>query len=94
MFTRKKQAVSHAYPRSPRGKGNLIERAIRTERYRRVEWKRPGAPAETVDLELYDHQTDPAAMENLAEKKPRIVTKLRAILAKQPEAKPQFRSSR
>ncbi|MCA9046999.1 MAG: sulfatase-like hydrolase/transferase, partial [Planctomycetaceae bacterium] len=37
----------HAYPKAKMG------RAIRTERYRLVEWKKPGAPADTAELELY-----------------------------------------
>jgi iduronate 2-sulfatase len=92
MFAKKKEAVFHAYPRSPRDRGNLIGRAVRTERYRLVEWKRPGAPADTADLELYDYKTDPEEIENLARKKSKVVAKLRAILAKQPEARPQFRA--
>jgi iduronate 2-sulfatase len=70
----------------------LIGRAVRTERYRLVEWKRPGAPADTADLELYDYKTDPEEIENLARKKLKVVAELRAILAKQPEARPQFRA--
>ena len=91
VFAKQKQAVFHAYPRNPRDKGNLIGRAVRTERYRLVEWKRPGAPADTAELELYDYKTDPEETENLAGKKPKVVAELRGILAKQPEAKPQFK---
>ncbi len=90
-FTKKKEAVFHAYPRSPREKGNLIGRAVRTERYRLVEWKRPGASGETADLELYDYKTDPDETKNLAGEKPKVVARLRAILARQPEAKPQLK---
>jgi iduronate 2-sulfatase len=91
-FVKKKEAVFHAYPRNPREKGNLIGRSVRTERYRLVEWKRPGAAPETADLELYDYKSDPEETKNLAREKPKVVAQLRAILAKQPEAKPQFRS--
>ena len=41
----------HCYPR----RGGVIGRAIRTERYRMVEWKKPGAPAKTAQFELYDY---------------------------------------
>ena len=92
-FAREKEAVFHAYPRNPKEKGNLIGRAVRTERYRFVEWKRPGAPSETADLELYDYKTDPDETKILASEKPKVVAQLRAILAKQPEAKPQFKAS-
>jgi iduronate 2-sulfatase len=40
-------------------------------------------------LELYDYQADPDETRNLADDKKQIVAQLRAILAKQPEAKPQ-----
>jgi len=79
-----KEAVFHAYPRGPR-----IGRAVRTARYRLVEWKKPGAPADTAVLELYDYQTDPEETKNLAAEQPAVVAQLRAMLARQPEAKPQ-----
>jgi iduronate 2-sulfatase len=62
---------------------------VRTERYRLVEWKEIGAPPDTAVLELYDYQADPDETRNLADDKKQIVAQLRAILAKQPEAKPQ-----
>jgi iduronate 2-sulfatase len=77
--------ITHVYPR-----GKRLGRAIRTERYRLVEWKEPGAPASTADLELYDYQEDPGETKNLAAEKPAVVAKLRAMLAQQPEAKPQI----
>lgn len=85
-----KPAVFHAYPRSPKNR-NLIGRALRTARYRLVEWKVPGAPAESADLELYDYDTDPAESRNLAAERPDAVRELRSLLATVPEAKPQFR---
>jgi iduronate 2-sulfatase len=90
-FAKRKEAVFHAFPRSAPGKGNMIGRAVRTERYRLVEWKQPGAPAGTADIELYDYQTDPEETRNLAAVQPKVVAKLRAVLATQPEAKPQWR---
>ena len=75
----------HAYHCFPRG--STMGRAIRTTRYRLVEWKQPGAAAETADLELYDYQQDPQETRNLAELQPEVVRQLRAILATHPEAK-------
>lgn len=76
-------AAFHAYPR-----GNRIGRAVRTARYRLVEWKAPGAEADSAIVELYDYETDPGESKNLAAEKPEIVRELRALLAAQPEAKP------
>ncbi len=86
-----KDAVFHVFPRSPRGIGELIGRAVRTERYRLVEWKKPGAPADTAILELYDYVGDPEETKNLAGEQPQVVAQLRALLARQPEAKPQLK---
>jgi iduronate 2-sulfatase len=69
----------------------MIGRAVRSERYRLVEWKEIGASPDTAKIELYDYETDPAETKNLAKEKPDVVAQLRAILAKQPEAKPQIR---
>ena len=71
----------HAYPR-----GERMGRAIRTERYRLVEWKKPGASADTAELELYDYQADPRETKNLAASQPEIVAQFRTILARHPEA--------
>ncbi|WP_395737653.1 sulfatase-like hydrolase/transferase [Prosthecobacter sp.] len=80
--------VIHVYPR---GQG-LIGRAIRTQRHRLVEWKKPGAAPETAVLELYDYEKDPAETKNLAVEQTAIVTVLRQFLAKHPEARPQISS--
>ncbi|MDZ4288265.1 MAG: sulfatase [Prosthecobacter sp.] len=79
----------HVYPRGDKGR-RLIGRAVRTSRYRLVEWKVPGAVPDTAELELYDYQTDPAEIRNLAGQEPAIVAELRSLLASQPEAKPQI----
>jgi iduronate 2-sulfatase len=71
----------HAYPR-----GERMGRGIRTERYRLVEWKKPGAPAATAEFELYDYQTDPLETKNLAATQSEVVAQLRAILSRHPEA--------
>ncbi len=83
-----KEAVFHVFPRGPR-----MGRAVRTERYRLVEWKAIGEPSENAVFELYDYESDPDETRNLAGDKPEVVAQLLAILAKQPEAKPQIRSN-
>ena len=77
--------IIHVYPR-----GERIGRAIRTLRYRLVEWKKPGTPSDAATFELYDYQTDPLETKNLASEQPQVVAELRALLAKHPEAKPQI----
>jgi iduronate 2-sulfatase len=79
-----KDAVLHAYPR-----GKRIGRAVRTKRYRLVEWKEAGADLNTAEYELYDYESDPGEMKNLAGERPEIVAELKEMLAKYPEAKPQ-----
>jgi iduronate 2-sulfatase len=78
----------HAYHCFPRGEGR-IGRAIRTDRYRLVEWKKPGQAAGKAELELYDYQAAAPESENLAGKMPDVVKELRAILARHPEAEPK-----
>lgn len=81
--------VIHVYPR-----GKRIGRAIRTERWRLVEWKEPGTPAEQAELELYDYQQDPLETRNLVASNPAVVAELRAILARHPEARPQVQTTK
>ncbi len=78
----------HAYHCFPRGEGR-IGRAIRTERYRLVEWKKPGDSPEAAQLELYDYEAPQPESENLADRKPQVVKELRTILARHPEAEPR-----
>ena len=80
------QAAFHVYPR-----GQRLGRAVRTASHRLVEWKEPGAAADTAILELYDYQHDPEETKNLAAEQPQRVAELQALLAKQPEAKPQIK---
>ncbi len=83
-----KDHILHVYPRGPR-----LGRAIRTATHRLTEWKIPGAPADTADLELYDYVSDPLETKNLAASQPETVAKLRAILATYPEAKTPWRAA-
>lgn len=70
----------HAYPK------RVMGRAIRTERYRLVEWKTPGADPNEAEYELYDYESDPNETQNLAGKEPAVLAELQAILAAYPEA--------
>ncbi|MCA9174984.1 MAG: sulfatase [Planctomycetales bacterium] len=64
----------HAYPKRKLG------RAIRTDRYRLVEWRdREGGPAAN-EYELYDYATDPLERKNLAASQPDVVARLKGIL--------------
>jgi iduronate 2-sulfatase len=74
----------HCYPR-----GKAMGRAIRTERYRMVEWKKPGAKPESAEYELYDYQEDPLERKNLADAHPEVLATLKATLSKYPEAVPR-----
>ncbi|MFT6238349.1 MAG: iduronate 2-sulfatase [Akkermansiaceae bacterium] len=67
----------HVYPKGKLG------RAIRTERYRMVEWRRIGGKA--AEYELYDYREDPNESRNLAAGKPEILKELKGILARYPE---------
>jgi iduronate 2-sulfatase len=85
-----KEAVFHVYPRG-RGAGQQwLGRAVRTARYRFVEWKKPGAPADSAEFELYDYEKDPQETKNIILEQPEVMAQLRALLAKEPEAKPQL----
>ncbi len=70
----------HAYPKAKMG------RAIRTERYRLVEWKKPGAAPGTAVVELYDYESDPLETKNHAADQPDVVADLKSKLAQYPEA--------
>ena len=70
----------HCFPRAGR-----LGRAIRTARYRLVEWKRFESDAEP-EYELYDYEIDPLETTNLAQSKLELVSELSAILAQHPEA--------
>ena len=76
----------HAYPR-----GGKLGRAIRTQRYRLVEWKKHSDPGAGVDYELYDYKTDPWETQNHHTAKQKIAEKLKKILSKHPSPKTRSR---
>ena len=71
----------HCYPR-----GGRIGRAIRTARYRLIEWKAIGEPVSQAEYELYDYVADPAERRNLAGIEKAPLEALKKILARHPEA--------
>lgn len=75
---------NHAYHCFPRG--GRLGRAIRTDRYRMVEWKKIGASAETAEYELYDYQNGETETKNIASENPAVLNQLKKILAQHPEA--------
>ena len=66
----------HAYPKQKLG------RAIRTERYRLVEWRKKDEAS--AEYELYDYHTDAWERKNLASEQPEVAAKLKKILARHP----------
>ncbi|PHS00743.1 MAG: iduronate-2-sulfatase [Blastopirellula sp.] len=81
-----KSVKDHAYHAFPKGGGRL-GRAIRTSRYRLVEWKPFKDSGAKPVYELYDYQTDPLEKKNWASERPKVVAELAAMLATHPEAK-------
>lgn len=71
----------HAYHVFPKDK---LGRAIRTERYRLVEWR--GNRGGAVELELYDYQDDPAESRNVVHERPEVARELQRILDQYPPA--------
>ncbi len=71
--------VLHVYSR-----GKILGRAVRTERYRLVEWMRFGDDDACAEIGLYDYEADPQETVNLAAERPELVARLRAILAAAP----------
>ncbi len=65
----------HVFPKAKLG------RAIRNERYRLIEWRKPGQPETTSVWELYDLQEDPDETKNLATERSEVVEELKGVLA-------------
>jgi iduronate 2-sulfatase len=78
----------HAYHCFPKGK--RLGRAVRTQRYRLVEWK-PIGSSESPEYELYDYLDDPLETKNLAAERPQVVSELASMLASHPAAKARAR---
>ncbi|TWT83632.1 Arylsulfatase [Planctomycetes bacterium CA13] len=58
---------------------DLMGYTMRTDRYRLVVWKDVRHPeADPVDIELYDHKTDPNETVNIAKQEPELVAKMLA----------------
>ena len=77
----------HAYHAFPR-QGNRLGRAIRSDRYRMVEWKAFGDRSDEATFELYDYVDDPQETRNLAKERPDVVESMRRLLDQNPEAIP------
>lgn len=76
---------NHAYHAFPHG--SLVGTAIRTERYRMVEWKDPKNSEAKRYYELYDYMEDPLETKNHASAKPTILKEHIDILNTHPKAK-------
>jgi len=83
---RVREFTTHVFPRQ-RGREHVLGRAVRTGRYRLIEWKPAGGPESSADIELYDYKADPDERKNLAGVRPDVVRSLRKILAGMPEAR-------
>ncbi len=76
---------SYAYHIYPKGK---LGRAVRTERYRLVEWRPKGAKMgdESIEYELYDYKSDPTETKNhYADASPELLSELKKLLESHPE---------
>ena len=72
----------HAYHVFPKSK---FGRAIRTERYRLVEWKSLKNRQQTPEYELYDMHNDPLETKNIAKQQTNITESLLKILSQYPK---------
>lgn len=79
--TRVRDHAYHAYPR-----GDRVGRAVRTDTYRMVEWKVPGAADSSAEYELYDYTAQAWEERNLATARPDVLERLKAMLKLHPEA--------
>lgn len=79
--------VIHVFPR-----GQILGRAIRTERYRLVEWRKFGAEEAKSQWEFYDYEVDPLEKKNLfAEASRELIEELKAKLRSHPLPLPQIK---
>lgn len=85
------QIRDHAHHAYPRKRNQSIGCAIRTERYRMVEWINVEDHSTDRIYELYDYEVDPLETKNYAQEKPDVLNELKAILARHPQVKPQVR---
>lgn len=76
----------HCYPRR-----NRLGRAIRTSRYRLVEWKPVSSTTIPVEFELYDYHDDPEETKNVAHEQPEVLARLLKMLNNHPPAKPPLK---
>jgi iduronate 2-sulfatase len=83
----KSRIRDHAYHAYPRKGNQLIGCAIRTDRYRMVEWVDVQDRSVERIYELYDYQEDPLETKNIAVERPAVIKELKAILDNHPPAK-------
>lgn len=79
-----KRIRPYAYHTYPRGR-RYLGRAIRTSRYRMVEWTH--WETSTVEYELYDYEKDPLETVNMASSHPRVLAEMKQFLKQEPPAK-------
>ncbi|MDP4777958.1 MAG: sulfatase [Opitutales bacterium] len=78
--TRVRDHAYHCFPRA--GK---LGRAIRTDRYRLVDWRPIGNPDAAPVYELYDYSKGQVETNNIANSNPEVVSELSAILDRHPK---------
>ncbi len=81
-----KQAAFSQWPQKIPDRGDGMGYAMRTDRYRFIEWTVPGT--DFSEVELYDYQTDPAETVNIATQPQhaKLVAELKALLRAGPRA--------
>ena len=76
---------NHSYHSYPKQRGELIGQAIRTERYRMVQWTNVVNENEAHIYELYDYEEDPLETKNFANEKPEVLKELIEIVNTHPK---------
>ncbi len=74
-------AAGKEFAYSFHGRGQLMGRTLRTDRYRFVQWQHQKT-GDVAQVELYDHEADPAETQNVAGEHAELVERLSAELAK------------